>query len=91
MWRVVLFVIISVIVQLVILYVGFNTSMKLPSVVMWPGLASMRFLPADAASAGSFIVFPTALQVFLALAVNTVFYAGIWLLAGVLQKSVRAR
>jgi hypothetical protein len=63
-------------VALLLLAAGTNTEwLAWPAV---PGLYSMRWLPNDPATAGSFIVFPTLAQSVLALAVNTGVYAIIY-------------
>ncbi|MEO5937154.1 MAG: hypothetical protein ABIP81_08060, partial [Terriglobales bacterium] len=45
---------------------------------LWFGLQTMRFLPADPQTAGSFIVFPTLAQLALAIGVNDLLYAGVF-------------
>lgn len=44
-----------------------------------PGLYSMKLLPADPRTAGSFIVFPTHWQILLALTVNVLVYGALLL------------
>lgn len=61
--------------QLAIVFLAFSVGMMWLLYPLWLGLQTMRFLPADPATAGSFIVFPTLAQIALAIGVNDLVYA----------------
>jgi hypothetical protein len=61
-------------VQPALFYVAANWRLDYLFWPLLPGLYSMRILPADPRTAGSFIVFPTLPQIVLALVVNTLLY-----------------
>ena len=64
----------AVAAQVVLVGVAIGTHQKWLLAPLAPGLWSMRLLPADGRTAGSFIVFPTLSQTLLALAVNAAAY-----------------
>ncbi len=76
-WLGTLFIVVSVVGQLTMMLLAVTQSWKPLFWMMLPGLYCMRFLPAYPGSAGSAIVFPTLAQLVLAIAVNTMLYAGI--------------
>ena len=71
---------ILVAVQVLLVVAAIATHQKWLLAPLAPGLWSMRWLPADPRTAGSFIVFPTLSQTLLALAVNAALY-GVLLLS----------
>ena len=66
-------------VHVVMAAIAISTHQKWLLAPLAPGLWSMRLLPADGRTAGSFIVFPTASQTLLALAVNAAVYGALLL------------
>jgi hypothetical protein len=76
--KIALFIAGSVAAQFALLFAAASTQTGWLAWPAAPGLYSMRLLPNDPQTAGSFIVFPTLAQSLLALAVNTGVYAGVF-------------
>lgn len=64
--------------QLAIVFLAFSVGLMWLLYPLWFGLQTMRFLPADPQTAGSFIVFPTLAQIALAIGVNDLIYAALF-------------
>lgn len=78
--KVMLFVMGSVVAQVVLLWISVETRIRWLSWPLKVGIYSMRLLPGSPFSAGSFLVFPTVAQILLALAINTAVYGLLFLL-----------
>jgi hypothetical protein len=76
---IVLFVATSITTQLLLLFLAFAQGLRFLFWPLVPGIYSMRWLPNDPRTGGSFIVFPSAAQLVVAFAVNTAVYAGLFL------------
>lgn len=68
-----------IVAQVLIVFASLATREQWLLAPLMPGLYSMKLLPADPRTAGSFIVFPTHWQILLALAVNVLVYGALLL------------
>lgn len=67
----------AVVAQMLMLFLAFQFRIRFLITLLAPGLYSMRLLPDDPLSAGSFIRFPTLPQTILAFTVNAILYVAI--------------
>ncbi len=72
--------------QLAIVFLAFSVGLMWLLYPLWPGLQTMRFLPADPRTAGSFIVFPTLAQIALAIGVNDLVYGALFYVVSRLRR-----